>query len=85
MCTPDLFLISDITPSLQHFGKKYVEAFFNRQEDEARHHRAQIIDDIINTLVSKAEDIQKGHDVSLTLRQDLLQEGLLEEAPRQLG
>lgn len=68
-------------PSLQHFGKEYVEAFFNWQEDEARHHGAQIIDDIINTLISKAEDVQKGHDVSLTLGQDLLQEGLLEEAP----
>lgn len=71
--------------SLQDFGKEDVEALLNRQEDEAGHHGAQIIDDIINSLVSKAEDVQECHDVTLALRQDLLQEGLLEEAPREPG
>lgn len=80
-----LFLTFYITSSLQHFGKEDVEAFLNRQEDEASHHGAQIIDNIINSLVSKAEDVQEGHDVPLPLRQDLLQEGLLEEAPCELG
>ena len=53
----NLFLTSDITTPLQHFGKEDVEAFLNGQEDEARHHGAQIVDDIINTLVSEAEDV----------------------------
>lgn len=81
----NLFLTFDGTSSLQHFGKEDVEAFLDGQEDEARHHGAQIIDDIINALVSKAENVQEGHDVTLTLRQDLLQEGLLEEAPCEPG
>lgn len=81
----DLFLTFDITPSLQHFGKKDVEAFLDGQEDEACHHGAQIIDNVINSLVSKAENVHKGHDISLALCEDLLQEGLLEEAPRELG
>lgn len=81
----DLFLMFDITSSLQHFSKKDVEAFLNGQEDEARHHGAQVIYDIINALVPKAQNIQEGHDIPLAFRQDLFQEGLLEEAPCELG
>lgn len=81
----DLLLALNITASLKHFGKEDVEALLDGQKDEACHHGAQIIDDIINTLVSKAEDVQEGHDVTLTLCQDLLQERLLEEAPCEPG
>lgn len=83
--SPHLFLSSDLASSLQHFSKEDVEAFLNRQEDEARHHGAQVIDNIINALVSEAEDIQKGHDVAFAFCQDLLEEGLLKEAPREPG
>lgn len=80
-----LFLSSDVTTSLQDFSKEDVEAFLNRQEDEAGHHGAQVVDDVVDPLVSKAENVQEGHDVALALRQDLLQEGLLKEAPCKPG
>lgn len=80
-----LFLTFDITSSFHHFAKEDVEALLDGQEDEASHHGAQIIDNVINSLVSEAEDVQEGHDITLTLCQDLLQEGLLEEAPCEPG
>lgn len=80
-----LFLSSDITSSLQDFSKEDVEAFLNGQEDEAGHHGAQVVDDVIDSLVPKAEDVQKRHDIALAFCQDLLQEGLLKEAPREPG
>ena len=80
-----LFLTLDIASPLQYFSKEDVEAFLYGQEDEARHHGAQVVDDVVDALLPKAEDVQEGHDVALPLRQDLLQEGLLEEAPRQPG
>lgn len=80
-----LFLSFDITTSLQDFSKEDVEAFLNGQEDEASHHGAQVVDDVVDSLVPKAEDVQERHDVAFTLGQDLLQEGLLKEAPRKPG
>lgn len=80
-----LFLTSDIASALKDFGKEDVEAFLDGQKYEAGHHRAQIIDNVINPLVAKAEDVQECHDIALPLCQDLLQKGLLEEAPREPG
>lgn len=85
MSKTHLFLSSDITSSLQDFSKEDVEAFLNGQEDEAGHHGAEVVDDVVDTLVSKAENVQKRHDVALAFCQDLLQEGLLKEAPREPG
>lgn len=80
-----LFLSSDITSSLQDLRKEDIEAFLNWQKDEAGDHGAQVVDDVIDPLVSKAQDVQERHDVALALREDLLQEGLLKEAPCEPG
>lgn len=80
-----MLLSSDIATSLQDFSEEDVEAFLNGQEDEAGHHGAQVVDDVVDSLVSKAENVQERHDVALSLRQDLLQEGLLKEAPGKPG
>lgn len=85
MSKTHLFLSSDITSSLQDFSKEDVEAFLNGQEDEAGHHGTQVVDDVVDTLFSKAENVEKRHDVALAFCQDLLQEGLLKEAPREPG
>lgn len=81
----DLFLTFHIASPLQYFGKEDVEALLNGQKDEARHHGAQVVDDVVDALVSKAKDVQEGHDVALALSQDLLQEGLLKETPCEPG
>lgn len=80
-----LILTFDVRSSHQHSGKEDVEAFLNGQKDKAGHHGAQVIDDVVNSLVSKAEDIQESHDVAFALCQDLLQERLLVEAPSEPG
>lgn len=82
---PHLLLSSDITTSFQNFSKEDVEAFLNGQEDEAGHHGAQVVDDVVDSLVSKAENVQERHDIALALCQDLLQEGLFKEAPCKPG
>lgn len=85
LLTSDLFLFLHVASSLQYFGKEDVETFLNGPEDEASHHGAQITDDVVDTLVSEAEDVQEGHDVAFALCQQLLQEGLLKEAPGETG
>lgn len=80
-----LFLTPDVTATLKDFGEEDVEAFFDGQKDEAGHHGAQVVDDVIDSLVAKAENVEERHHVALSLCQDLLQKRLLEEAPGEAG
>lgn len=55
-----------------------IEAFFERLEQEAGEERSEVVHNIENALIMHG-DRAETEDVSLSLRQKLLQQGLSEE------
>lgn len=80
----DLFLLHDILSPLKDFDEEDIEALRSSGRWSG-YHGAQVVDDVVHALLAEAQHIEEGHDITLALRQDLLQKGLLEEAPSQPG
>lgn len=59
-------------------GEEEIGALFERLEEEASEEGAEVVDDLVDALVVHGDGAE-GQEVLLALRQQLLEEGLLEE------
>ena len=62
----------------RNLGEEEIGALFQRLEEEASEERAKVVDDLVDALVVHGDGAE-GQEVLLALRQQLLEEGLLEE------
>ena len=63
---PHLLLPSSWLSSVESAGKENVETLFYWEENKPRCEGAEIIDDVIHSLLGECEDSKYGHHVALT-------------------